>query len=102
MSDYSSQLTLEKGSFTAIAKNLEKKGLIKRTEVCGDKRKNALLLTEQGRELTSELEKAFRERIAERLSSLSPDDLKELEKAFVSITDIFDKMKEKEQNKCQN
>ena len=102
MTEYSNLLTLEKGSFTAIANNLEKKGLIKRTQMYDDKRKNALFLTDKGRELTSELDYSFKKRTAEKLSSLNTEDLIELENAITTITEVFDKMKKEEQIKCQN
>ena len=102
MTEYSKMLTLEKGSFTTIANNLEKKGLIKRTRIDGDKRKNALFLTDEGKEITSELNYSFKKRTAEKLSSLSTGDLIELENALETITKVFDKMKKEEQIKCQN
>jgi DNA-binding MarR family transcriptional regulator len=95
MNDYANKLGLEKGSFTAIADNLEKKGLIQREIVSGDKRKCALVLTSYGKGIAEEVHAFFMKRMEEKLSVLSDEDLIELERSLETIATTYEKIQKR-------
>jgi DNA-binding MarR family transcriptional regulator len=95
MNDYSRKLGLEKGSFTAIADSLVKKGLVRRDEYSGDRRKHALMMTKEGRELADRLNAFYIDAIEDRLSVLNQEDLEALERSLETITSIFNTITEK-------
>lgn len=88
MSYYCEKVDLENGSFTYLADKLEKKGLIKRVFVEGDRRKKVLMLTDIGKELT-ELEcKNFDEHIAEKLKRLEKREIDAMFQAIKVLEDV--------------
>ena len=97
MADYSKQLGISKGSFTYVADNLEKKGLIERVPMLCDKRKQALLLTGKGKVLARRIDAEFTQNIKQNIACLKRADLKKLETALRTIDHTIDLLKERKQ-----
>jgi MarR family 2-MHQ and catechol resistance regulon transcriptional repressor len=68
ITEIQSKVGLASGSMTAAVDRLERKGLLKRSLVAGDRRARALELTPQGRRV---IEKAFRRHAAELESAMA-------------------------------
>ncbi|HOA35461.1 MAG TPA: MarR family transcriptional regulator [Bacillota bacterium] len=92
MSEYSKRLGLARGSFTAVADSLEKKGLVKRVSGSDDRRKCALILTKKGKRVAREIDTQFKQHIAASLARLSEADLNNLRQALETITATIEKL----------
>ncbi|NMB42009.1 MAG: MarR family transcriptional regulator [Firmicutes bacterium] len=93
MTAYSKKVGLTRGSFTAVADRLEDKGLIERTSVCDDRRKNALILTKEGKSIAKIIDRCFKQHIASKVELLDAEDLKSLKNALETIVSTIDKLK---------
>ena len=70
-------LLVTKGNISLLLDRMEKMELIRRYQ---DKRSNCLVLTEKGQELYDQVVPAHEEFIAKQMSSLSPDEVSELQR----------------------
>ncbi len=95
MADYSKQLGISKGSFTYVADNLEKKGLIERVPMLNDKRKQALFLTGKGKVLARKIDAEFTQNIKQNIACLKRSDINKLESALRTIDHTIDLLKER-------
>ncbi|KPU43144.1 transcriptional regulator SlyA [Oxobacter pfennigii] len=93
MTDYCKKVGLLKGSFTAVADRLEKKGLIKRITVCNDRRKNALVLTSEGKSIAKEIESLYNEHIEKKAGQLGEEDVLSLKNALQTVISFIEKIK---------
>ncbi|MCR3923054.1 MAG: MarR family transcriptional regulator, partial [Firmicutes bacterium] len=75
MTDYSKKVGLTRGSFTAVADLLERKGFIARVAAFEDRRKYALILTEAGKSVAQNIDAQFKEHIANRIAQLEKEEL---------------------------
>ncbi len=92
MSEYSKKVGLSKGSFTYVANCLVKKGFIERESVTDDRRKYALILTQEGKNVAKKIDLQFSQHISEKVSQLEEDDLNKLENALeiiIATTEIL-------------
>ncbi|MGL4243236.1 MAG: MarR family winged helix-turn-helix transcriptional regulator [Beijerinckiaceae bacterium] len=86
-SDLAQRLYVTKGNVSGLIDRLVDAGYVERRSAPGDRRSNALHLTEQGQRVADEgirLQKAF---VAETLGKLSPQDLKLLDGIITSWRD---------------
>ncbi|AKL95999.1 transcriptional regulator MarR family [Clostridium aceticum] len=97
MTEYSKKVGLTKGSFTTVADRLEGKGLIKRTSVCDDRRKNALFLTEEGKKVAKEIDAYFKQHISKKVAQLEKEDIHHLKNALETMEAIMKKLKERKE-----
>jgi DNA-binding MarR family transcriptional regulator len=72
MGVYGKQAGLSKGAFTFVADSLERKGLIKRVPVKGDRRVSSLVLTESGLATATAMDTELKDFIARKVSHLEP------------------------------
>ncbi len=93
MSEYSKKVGVTKGSFTAVADRLEKKGLIKRIAVSDDRRKNALILTSEGKDTGRKIGSLFNQHVSNKIAQLKEDDLTNLKNALETIVAIMEKIR---------
>lgn len=96
MTVYSKKVGLTKGSFTAVADRLEKKGLIERVSVCDDRRKNALILTKEGKCIAKKIDSCFNQHISKKVAQLEEEDLKNLKNALETIVKTVEKLRRNE------
>lgn len=88
MSYYCEKVDLENGSFTYLADKLEKKGLIKRVFVEGDRRKKVLMLTDEGHKVTEDTHNQFERHLATKLQVLEEEELDKLLNAIEILEGI--------------
>jgi DNA-binding MarR family transcriptional regulator len=93
MSEYSKKVGLTKGSFTAVADRLEEKGLIKRVTVSDDRRKNALILTEEGKSIAKETDSLFKQHILNKIAHLRKEDINNLKNALEITVAMLEKIR---------
>lgn len=93
MTEYSQRVGLARGSFTTVADSLEEKGLVGRVPDSDDRRKYALVLTEEGQRVAREIDVQFKQHIAARLASLTKEDLSNLKQALEIIAATAEKLK---------
>lgn len=91
MTEYSKKVGLTKGSFTAVADRLEKKGLMERVAVTDDRRKYALILTKEGKRIAREIDLQFKKHIAKKVAQLEQEDLNSLKNSLETIAVIMEK-----------
>lgn len=92
MTEYSKKVGLARGSFTAVADSLEEKGLLGRVPGSNDRRKYALVLTEEGERISREIDAQFKRHITARLAGLAGDELGDLEEALGVIVTAVEKL----------
>ncbi len=92
MGEYSKKVGLARGSFTAVADSLEQKKLVKRVSGPDDRRKCALVLTEEGKKIAREIDARFKQQIAARLAQLGEKDLNNLKNALEIIAQTMEKL----------
>jgi DNA-binding MarR family transcriptional regulator len=93
MSEYSKKVGLTKGSFTAVADRLEKKGLIKRIAVSDDRRKNALILTKEGKSIAKKIDLLYNRHISNKIAQLEEEDIYKLKNALETTVAIMEKIR---------
>lgn len=93
MTEYSRKVGLSKGSFTTVADHLEKKGLIERVAVSNDRRKYALFLTKEGKQIAREIDLQFKKHIAKKVAQLEQGDLNSLKNSLEIIAAVMEKFK---------
>lgn len=91
MSVYASVIGVENGSFTTIADNLIKKGLIERYYDSQDRRKRLLRFTEVGEEKAKYVAKQAEKYVKQKFELLDADAKKEILDALI----VLDKYKNK-------
>ncbi|SNS93177.1 DNA-binding transcriptional regulator, MarR family [Anaerovirgula multivorans] len=97
MTEYSKKVGLTKGSFTTVADRLETKGFIKRISVCEDRRKNALILTKEGKSIAKEIDAYFKQHISNKVAQLEEEDINNLKNALETMVVIMGKLKERKE-----
>lgn len=97
MTEYSKKLALSKGSFTTVADHLEKKGLVKRVSAWDDRRKCALMLTDEGKKIARKLDVDFNRHISKKVSKLKDEDIENLHRALETIVVTMEKLKERKE-----
>lgn len=93
MTEYSKKVGLTRGSFTGVVDRLEQKGLVEREAVCDDRRKYALKLTEEGKNIARDIDGQFTQHVAKKLTALQEEDLTNLNKALEIIVAMMEKLK---------
>ncbi len=78
MSEVSRMICVEKSTFTAIADSLIEKGLVERSTLKNDRRKSILILTLEGKIVTTEIIKAMNEHICYKYRNLNQDEINEI------------------------
>lgn len=75
-------------SASAVSQQVDRlvsRGLLSRTDNPDDRRRVVLEVSEQGKEITDEISRAYRERIESLLTDLSKDELRDLERLLVRL-----------------
>ncbi len=93
MTEYSKRVGLARGSFTTVADSLEEKGLVGRVSGPDDRRKYALVLTEEGKKAAREIHCRFKEHVAASLDPLTGQELGDLERALETIAATTEKLR---------
>ena len=89
--DLTQMLRLDKGYISHRVKNFEKAGFLERISGESDKRFQTLYLTDQGKELVSQLTLDNNNRLAAMLGDLSPEECTKLSEAMDTMTQILNK-----------
>jgi len=92
MKFYIDAVDMENGSFTYLADQLEKKGLIIKTTAQDDKRKTVMHLTDEGDKITQLIMIKFDTHIRNLFSDLDANDLDELENSLHTLERIYTKI----------
>jgi len=79
-------------SMSKMISLMEEKGLILRKTLSSDKRQSVLSMTAKGKKIFLKVRGLAQARIAQKLENLSPEDLKALEKSFVEIKQVLQKV----------
>ena len=87
MAVYSMRAGLTRGAFTSVADSLEKKGLIQRKPMKGDRRVVCLALTDCGLAAAVALDNEFRDFINQKISHLEPARILALRDAMQVLID---------------
>ena len=77
-------------NITGIIDRLEKKGMVQRNRMEGDRRVTLIQLTETGEQVSRGLPDPIEIRLISGLSELSPKQIKKLDDALEQIIDILD------------
>lgn len=96
MTEYSKKVSISKGSFTSVADSLEKNRLIERVPVSYDRRKYALILTQEGKNIAEQIIAGHDKQIAKNVSHLSIEQLNNLKNALETLVDTIDILKERD------
>ena len=83
-------LSLNASTVTGIINRLEKKGLIAKLPKREDKRVSYISITAKGADLIQNTPELLHERLTQKLKSISPSSLGELQQAFKIIADFLD------------
>ncbi|MGD8367535.1 MAG: MarR family transcriptional regulator [Desulfobacterales bacterium] len=86
----SRELCVTPSNITGIIDRLEKKGLVERTRMQGDRRVTLIFITEQGKQLSRDLPDPIEIRLISGLAELPPKKVKKLDDALKQIIDILD------------
>ncbi|MCB0549337.1 MAG: MarR family transcriptional regulator [Phaeodactylibacter sp.] len=82
-------LKLNASTVTGIITRLEKKGMVAKLPRLNDKRVSLITLTAKGAELLKAVPHPLHQQISQKLQSLSPHQLTQLNEAFRAIIDIL-------------
>ncbi|WP_372775814.1 MarR family winged helix-turn-helix transcriptional regulator [Mangrovibacterium sp.] len=82
-------LKLNSSTVTGIISRLEAKGLLARLPKSGDKRITYITLTSKGDELLLKTPDLLQQRLAQKLSKLTPDDLTQINGALDLLTQML-------------
>ena len=82
-------LKLNASTVTGIITRLEKKGMVAKLPRLNDKRVSLITLTAKGAELLKAVPHPLHQQISQKLQSLSPQQLTQLNEAFRAIIDIL-------------
>ncbi len=84
--DIRDHLKLNSSTVTGIISRLESKSLLARLPKTGDKRVTYITLTSQGDELLKKTPDLLQQRLASKLSKLTPNDLSQINKSLDLLT----------------
>jgi len=87
LTDLAEALHIAARSATEVADGLQERGLVERTPDPGDRRAIILRVTDEGRRIRAEIEKARIADASELFGRLSPDDRAELARLLQTLTD---------------
>ena len=87
--EISNALNLNPSTITGIVKRLEKKGYLARLPKGDDKRFTYITLTESGAQLLNKTPKLFHEKLDERLSALSKDEVEKIQNGLDFIIELL-------------
>jgi len=96
MSSISKKLNMEKGSFTPVAKKLQKMGLIEKIVSEEDRRVNLLSLTTEGSDYASDLRDKHHTFMTEQIEKLSTKEKNDFEKALDTIQHTLAQINERQ------
>lgn len=89
MSQLAEKTLVTKGTLTGIIDRLEQKGLVRREVPPDNRRCFIVLLTSEGQELFEEIFPAHIEYLKERLSTLSCDEMEQLQTSLRRLRQLF-------------
>jgi len=93
MTSYSKKVGLTKGSFTSVVDLLVKKELVERISVCDDRRKHALILTEEGKDVAKKIDSDYTKHILQKLKKFNDQEISELLYALEILVSTMNKLK---------
>ncbi|MGI5966345.1 MULTISPECIES: MarR family winged helix-turn-helix transcriptional regulator [Anaerotruncus] len=82
-------LSMSSGNISAMCKQLEKKGLLRRARRAGDERIVEVMLTESGEDIIRPVDAHFEEAFARMLSSMSEAELSQIVCGFQKMSKLF-------------
>lgn len=85
-------LDMKKGSLTTLIDSLEEKGFVYRKRDEKDRRRTWIRLTEQGQNYRQEKYKLLKQEYADILSSLTEEELQELNASIEKVINIINKL----------
>ena len=92
------KVLLATGSMTVAVDRVEKKGLVNRTAISGDRRARRLVLTKKGRELADSLYNAHADQLTTVMSALDDAETKELYRLLKKLGLFAAEVLEKQKN----
>jgi len=90
MSELKAALQLNPSTMTGIVQRMERAGYVARLPKTTDKRKNLIILTEQGANVIRKHPQILHEELVNRLDRMGDNDYAKLKKAFLDIIDFLD------------
>jgi DNA-binding MarR family transcriptional regulator len=89
MKHYQQATGIESGSFTYLADELERKGIVRRAPAADDKRKTVLSLTETGGHIADVICARADDHVAEKLTNLTDEQKQDFVTAMSVLEDIL-------------